>query len=162
MNNQTGTNALARAMQNQMALNTGKQKRSLDFGEIQTDLSILLNHFQHPIPQSDYSVCRSVMLGAVGDVLYQTQEISAENSGAHSHSDGAHGGHEGGDGSHSHEPEQGEQHVHDVLIGEKMRWLVPGDRVLVAWVGSDEVCVIDLIFPASTIQRTTSNQYELP
>lgn len=42
-------------------------------------------------------------------------------------------------------------HTHDVPVGEKRRWLQPGDRVLVAWVG-DDACVVDLILPASTIK----------
>lgn len=41
-------------------------------------------------------------------------------------------------------------HVHDVLIPEKMRKLLPGDRVLVAWVQNDAV-VIDLVLPASVL-----------
>lgn len=41
-------------------------------------------------------------------------------------------------------------HVHDVLIPEKMRWLKPGDRVLVAWVQHDAV-VLDIIKPATDI-----------
>lgn len=43
-------------------------------------------------------------------------------------------------------------HTHDVFTGENLRWLKPGDRVLVAWVG-DDPCVVDLIFPASRIKN---------
>ncbi len=35
-------------------------------------------------------------------------------------------------------------------VGAKFRWLQPGDRVLVAWVG-DDACVVDLILPATAI-----------
>ncbi len=155
-----GTNALARALQNQMGQNMGKQKRVLDYGEIQENMSLLLNHFPHPIPQEDYMVCRSVMLGDVDDILYRTQEIGEENSGSHEHMEGYHEGHEGEDGSHIHEAEMGEEHLHDVLIGEKMRWLQVGDRVLVARVG-DDFCVIDLIFPATSVGRENADGYEV-
>lgn len=158
MDGQQGTNALARAFQERMSKNTEKQPKTLDYGEIQHDLSLLLNHFPHAIPQSDYMVCRSVMLGAVGDILYKTQESGAENSGSHSHIGGSHGGHEGGDGGHTHSTGFGEEHLHDVLIGDKMRWLQTGDRVLVTRVG-DDFCVIDLVFPATTIGRRSSDGY---
>lgn len=42
-------------------------------------------------------------------------------------------------------------HSHETLVGQKFRWLQPGDRVLVAWVG-DDACVIDLIYPATVIR----------
>ena len=41
-------------------------------------------------------------------------------------------------------------HKHDVLIPEKMRYIKPGDRVLVAWVQHDAV-VLDIILSASVI-----------
>ena len=53
-----------------------------------------------------------------------------------------------GDGKHEHKNEA--PHVHGVLIPEKMRWLKPGDRVLVAWVQHDAV-VLDIIRPATDI-----------
>ncbi len=160
MTGNMGANALGNVLQARMGQNTNKTPKYLDYGTIQGDMSLLLNHFPHPIPQSDYMVCRSVMWGAVGDILYKTQAVGEENSGAHSHKEGGHSGHEGGDGTHTHSEKQGEEHVHDVLIGEKMRWLNPGDRVLVARVG-DDFCVIDLIFPAITLGRSNSNSYEV-
>jgi hypothetical protein len=127
-----------------------------DFGEIQGDMSLLTNKFPLPIPQRDYMVCRSVQLGKVGDILYQTQykgvaDIPAHRRGEHYHgNNGAHG-HPTGD--HTHPADGAEmQHIHDTLIGPKMRWLEPGDRVLVAWVG-DDPCVVDLVYPASRIGR---------
>ena len=36
-------------------------------------------------------------------------------------------------------------HVHDVVLPKKMWWLLPGDRVLVAWV-QNEAVVIDKVF----------------
>ncbi len=154
-----GTNALGNALQQRMGENIGKLPRTLDYGEIQDDLSLLLNNFPHPIPPSDYMVCRSVIWGEVGDVLYKTQAVGEAYSGAHSHQEGGHSGHEEGDGTHSHSENQGEEHLHDVLIGEKMRRLQPGDRVLAARVG-DDFCVIDLIFKATALSRDANN-YEV-
>lgn len=78
-----------------------------------------------------------------------TIQAGKPNDGTHNHgSSGTHGGHTGGDGSHTHTSEG--PHVHDVLIPDKMRKLLPGDRVLVAWVQNDAV-VIDLVLPASVL-----------
>lgn len=41
-------------------------------------------------------------------------------------------------------------HSHDVVLPESVRWLKPGDRVLVAWVQNDAV-VIDIVLPATKI-----------
>ena len=141
----------------------------LDFGEIMADMSLKTNKFPLPIPQRDYMVCRSVTWGAVDSIYYKTQYTGGAGSGSHGHgthgehphgTSGEHGGHIGGDGGHDHPSSEGAhshpasggemEHVHDVLIGPKYRWLLPGDRVLVAWVG-DDACVIDLIYPATVI-----------
>ena len=129
----------------------------LDFGEIQADMSLVTNYFPVPIPQRNYTVCRSVQWGAVDDVFYRTQGEGKANSGEHTHSDGGRHFHPlAGEATHTHDKnKEKEHHVHDVLIGPKFRQLMPGDRVLVAWVGVVEgdkaAVVIDLIFPASNI-----------
>jgi len=56
-------------------------------------------------------------------------------------SGGEHGGHESGNGSHSH--------------NIPVPVIEPGDRVLVAWI-QNEVTVIDVIVPASSIQGGTA------
>ena len=126
----------------------------LDFGEILDDMSLLTNKFPLPVPQSDYMVCRSVQWGPVDSIFYKTQAPGRVNSGEHTHASG--GGHSHPDAGfcvHTHGTNaESEHHVHDYLIGPKNRWLVPGDRVLVAWVG-DDACVIDIIYPASRIGR---------
>ncbi|MCD8198389.1 MAG: hypothetical protein LUE24_14715 [Lachnospiraceae bacterium] len=146
----------------------------LDFGEIQDDYSLLTNTYPLPIPQSDYLVCRQLTLGDTGDILAKTQEIGAAVSGAHQHSVmdltcSSHGGSVTGTVGTSAVTAQDApvrpdapvsslgsdttdgQHQHHVLIPEMMRWLKPGDRVLVAWVQHDAV-VIDIIRPATDIQ----------
>lgn len=133
MTSNKGVSALASVLQLRTK-ELASTPTSLDVGEIQRDMSLLLNHFPVPIPQSDYMVCRSVALGNVGDILYRTQVEPKAN-----HCD----------------------HVHDTLVGPKMRWLQSGDRVLVAWFGTDNVCVIDLIYPATEIEKN-ADTYSIP
>ena len=114
-----GVNRLGRVLREQMK-GMGERPPLLDFASIEPDMSLKLNTFPEPIPQTDYVVCRSVAFGAVDSVIITTQQ--------------------GG----------GSPHTHEILADDKTRWLQPGDRVLVAWVG-DDPCVIDLILPATEI-----------
>lgn len=182
LNSNSGMNALAGVFQKRMKA-VSNSPSVIDVGEIQEDFSLLTNKFPLPIPQSDYMVCRSVMLGAEGDILYRTQEITKENSGFHNHnySKGAHdhdvtatfvgcgdcsahteiSGNTSTTGEHDHNDlDETMKHVHDVLIGEKMRWLQAGDRVLVAWIDGADPCVIDLIYPADSLKRN-ADCYEI-
>jgi hypothetical protein len=122
-------------------------------------MSLLTNKFPRPIPQSDYMVCRSVTWGSVGSIWGKTQAKGQTNSGRHIHGDN--GGHyhpDAGWQTHTHEDGEREmEHVHDVLVGNNSRWISPGDRVLVVWVGDDPV-VVDLILPATSIRQNTNNQ----
>lgn len=117
----------------------------VDVGEILEDFSLRTNKFPLPIPVTDYMVCRSVAWGQVGEVLYQTQEVGLGQSGGHEHLLEEVEG-------HGHPPlEEHLGHVHDYLVGEKMRSLQAGDRVLVVWLDSCDPCVVDLIVPASEV-----------
>lgn len=53
---------------------------------------------------------------------------------------------------HTHVTSPESNHVHQVLIPESMRWLHPGDRVVVAWV-QNEAIVLDIVKKASVIGR---------
>lgn len=145
-----GVNALAKAIQSQMQRNMDAHSGLvLDFGVIQSDYSLLTNTFPIPIPKGDYMVCRQLTIGAVGGHLTDTIGAGCQGDGTHSHgSSGSHGGHVSGSGAHSHQDEG--PHTHSVLIPTKMRKLLPGDRVLVAWVQNDAV-VVDLVLPASVL-----------
>lgn len=145
-----GLNKLARVLQRRISEDRNAYSDLvLDFGVIKSDYSLLTNTYPIAIPKTDYLVLRQLTLGNTGSVLTQTQNAGKPRDGTHSHgSSGTHGGHDGGDGSHTHNNEA--PHVHDVLIPEKMRWLKPGDRVLVAWVQHDAV-VLDIIKPATDI-----------
>jgi hypothetical protein len=89
----------------------------LDFGEIQSNGSLVTNTFPVPIPKGDYTICRHV-----GGLSFEISE-------------GEHPGHEAQTetfhtGSHTHT-------VEPPVVSA-------GDRVLVAWVESEAV-VIDVI-----------------
>lgn len=129
-----GTNRLANVLTGRMR----KENESplvLDFGEIQEDGSLITNTFPVSIPKGDYTICRQLTLGEVGEVLATIKD------GGHSHDGGEHGGHVNGNGIHSH---SGGSHNHSMEIPEKMRSAGPGDRVLVAWV-QNEAVVIDIV-----------------
>lgn len=145
-----GMNHLARVLNTRMqGQKDADSSLVLDFGVIQNDYSLLTNTYPIPIPKADYLVLRQLTLGNTGAWLTQTQSIGNAGDGTHSHGEsGSHSGHTSGDGKHSHKNEA--PHVHNVLIPEKMRWLKPGDRVLVAWVQHDAV-VLDIIRPATDI-----------
>ena len=145
-----GMNHLARVLHGRMRANSDADSSLvLDFGVIKSDYSLLTNTYPIPIPKPDYLVLRQLTLGNTGALLTQSQGAGYPGDGTHSHgSSGTHRGHVGGDGSHTHSNEA--PHVHNILIPEKMRWLKPGDRVLVAWVQHDAV-VLDIILPATDI-----------
>lgn len=145
-----GMNHLARVLNTRMqGQRDADSSLLLDFGVIQNDYSLLTNTYPIPIPKADYLVLRQLTLGNTGAWLTQTQGVGKAGDGTHSHGEsGTHGGHTSGDGKHEHKNEA--PHVHNVLIPEKMRWLKPGDRVLVAWVQHDAV-VLDIIRPATDI-----------
>lgn len=145
-----GINHLARVLHRRIQESEGANSDLvLDFGVIQNDYSLLTNTYPIPIPKSDYLVLRQLTLGNTGAYLTSTVGAGKSGDGTHSHGEsGGHGGHTSGDGKHEHKNEA--PHVHTVLIPEKMRWLKPGDRVLVAWVQHDAV-VLDIIRPATDI-----------
>lgn len=130
MNNE-GANLFARVMQKRMQ-DVGTKPPDIDLATIQADGSLLADNYPVPIPKSDYLICRALTNGKKDDVLAKTKP----GQGGHEHGGcGIGPGHSGG------------EHVHDVLIPEKLRSVKPGDRVLVNWIGS-EVVVIDIVLQA--------------
>ena len=137
-----GINKLAMVLQ-ERTKKLGTSPLLLEFGTIQDDYSLLTDTYPIPILKADYLVCRQLTLGATDEQLTKTA-----TDGLHDH--GPSGGHPQyeGSGIHSHTSEGA--HSHSVLIPEKMRALLPGDRVLVAWVLNDAV-VIDIIISADSL-----------
>ena len=117
-----GANKLTAALAS-MIDKKGDKTLVLDFGIILGDYSLKTNTFPIPIPKSDYSVCRAITYDP-GVPLTQTY-----CDGAHGHPDAGFAG----------------SHVHNVRLPEKMYWIRPGDKVLVAWV-QDEACVVDIVY----------------
>ena len=138
-----GLSKLAAALQGQMQKNQeANSALILDFGEIQTDYSLLTNTYPIPIPKTDYLVCRCVSYNPA-QALTSTawpKEIQPQHAG-HTH---------GSLGQHKHSEDVNGEHYHSVALPEKMHWIKPGDRVLVAWVQNDAI-VVDKILPASQV-----------
>lgn len=122
-----GANQLTNTLKH-MIRGVSGQPLALDFGIINSDYSLTTNLFRQPIPKNEYNVCRQL--------LYDPSEYLTYTpvSGPHSH------------------PGAGEPgtHLHPVLLPKKMRWLRPGDKVLVAWV-QNEACIIDIIYSGSWV-----------
>ena len=120
----TGTNQLTNTLQHMMK-SISNQPPCIDFGKINSDYSLTTNSFPRPIPKTEYSVCRQLLYDP-GVPLTQTYV----------------------DGAHSH-PGAGlpGTHQHDVKLPKKMRWLKPGDKVLVAII-QNEFVVIDIVYDA--------------
>lgn len=140
-----GMSSLARELTGRMQKEAGNLFESaFDFGIIQGDMSLLCDHFPKKIPEGEYLVTRHLTNGKEDDVLTKTQYPGKPNSGKHVH--GPNGGHAQytGSGIHSHPDTSETEHVHDVLVPRNMADLLPGDRVLVAWV-FDYAVAVDVI-----------------
>ena len=99
---------------------------TIDFGKINADYSLTTNTFPKPIPKNEYSVCRQL--------LYDPSVPLTETY---------------VDGNHDHYGAvEREPHMHEVKLPKKMRWLKPGDKVLVAIIGNEFV-VVDVVYNAS-------------
>ena len=120
--------ALANLLQQRTAqtVKRGTSNPALEFGTMDGALNLVVDGLPSPLTQ--YMVCRQLSYGPSDKVVTKTKI-----DGAHLHAELT-----GTDGEHEHE----------VLVGEKMRSLQPGDRVLVAWVACTPV-VIDIILDRS-------------
>lgn len=126
----SGANALTNTL-HAMIKGISDKPPVLDFGIINSDFSITCNTFPCAIPKSDYNVCRHLLYDP-GEELTETYV----------------------DGEHGHpDAEPPGTHKHAVKLPKKMRWLQPGDKVLVAIVGN-EFCVIDIVYDAKYLGST--------
>ena len=122
-----GINKLANAFGNMIGAQTA-QPPTLDFGTINSDYSLTTNNFTCPIPPDGYSVCRCITY----DPAVPLTETYKD--GAHSQPDAGYGG----------------AHVNKVKLPEKMYWIRPGDKVLVAWI-ANEAIVVDIVLKGSVV-----------
>ena len=122
----SGANQLTGTLTSMMKGIAGEaSKPQIDIGIIHSDYSLTTNSFPKPIPKNEYNVCRSLLYDP-SVPLTQTYT----------------------DGSHGHpEASPPGTHSHQVKLPKKMRWLKPGDKVLVAIIGN-EFIVIDIIYNA--------------
>lgn len=166
MSNRNGINNLAIVLKNEMNKVSDKPL-ILDFGVIQEDYSLKTNTFPVAIPVTDYSLCRSVSYNPAKPMTMTWWAGEAPYVEGWENEDWSDKGWQGGNEdlhnppkeeiSHGHGP-KGEskidcgKHYHDVYLPDKMRWIKPNDRVLVAWVGVDAV-VIDIIMDAEEVLR---------
>lgn len=122
-----GINKLTNVFGNMIGAKTA-QPPVIDFGIINADYSLTTNNFNQPIPKDEYSVCRCITY----DPSVPLTETFKD--GAHSQPDAGYGG----------------AHVNKVKLPEKMYWIRPGNRVLVAWI-QNEAVVIDIVFKGSVV-----------
>lgn len=102
---------------------------TIELGVIKSNLSLVTDSLQTPIPKGDYMV--AIHLTAKS---YNTSsETHTHGGGGHTHSgdDHSHGG-----GTHTHD---GGEHNHS--LPNVFRGLKSGDRVLVAWCGYEPVVI---------------------
>lgn len=142
-----GTSRLANVLAGRMR-KEGDAPLVLDFGEIQSNGSLITNTFQTPIPKGDYSVLRQLTLGEVNTGFTETStepevNITVELKPVESKPVESE--------SIESKPVESESgtitipsHMHEVKLPSKMRNLAAGDRVLVAWV-QNEAVVIDIV-----------------
>lgn len=129
----SGASALTSTLHD-MILGISSQPPVLDFGIINSDFSLTCNSFPQPIPKSDYSVCRQL--------LYDPSVPLTET-----YTDGTHG--------HPDASPPG-THSHKVKLPKKMRWLQPGDKVLVTFIANEAV-VIDIVYDAKWLNNSEPN-----
>ncbi len=102
----------------------------LELGSINDDLSLAIDGLKDRIPKGEYLVSLHIK-GLSGDQLHSLDI-------AHTHSGGRHSQYTG-DGVHSHS-----DGTHHHVLPETLRGIIPGDRVLVAWVGGQPI-VLDIL-----------------
>ncbi len=124
----SGANALTNTLTG-MIQKISDKPPVLDFGIINSDLSLTINSFPRPIPLNDYSICRQLLYDP-GVPLTETYV-----DGSHSHPDASPPG----------------THSHNVKLPKKMRRLKAGDKVLVAII-QNEFVVVDIVYNAQHLR----------
>ena len=102
---------------------SGNKGISLELGKINADLSLSVDSLGNAIPRGDYMM--SLHLKS-SDAKIKTGKVSLTTS---------------EEEEHSHTIEA---HSHELSLPNKLRGIKAGDRVIVAWVGTEPV-VVDIV-----------------
>lgn len=78
-NGNQGMSKLGKVLQERIKA-CGTSPLFLDFGSIQSDMSLLCNTYPIPIPQTDYTICRQLSLGKT-----QSDLTTTSNQEEHTH-----------------------------------------------------------------------------
>ena len=113
----------------------------LALGTINGDLSLNVDSIPDKIPQNEYMVA----LHLTHENYYSYNEMNSSANAPHHHEGGEHEGHTSGTGFHTHD-----DGLHDHRVPSVFRNLQSGDRVLVAWCGTEPV-IIDIVVAGDTV-----------
>lgn len=113
---------------------------SLDLATITEGYGLKPDASPFTVPKEDYLISRTVAIN--------TQYLTVTVSGEGAHTQGPLTTDTEGVPLTSHLHPNSGAHVHNVEIPNLMRHIEPGDRVLIAWIGSTPV-VVDIVFTAS-------------
>lgn len=118
---------LGRTMQAQMRGSIkANQMPSLELGTIGGNMSLLVDSLSNAIPKGEYMVSLRLTIPTL-TVTSQRKALATETA--------------AGPDSHSHSIKE---HDHKVTIQSQLRAIKAGDRVLVAWCGTEPV-VVDIV-----------------
>ena len=136
-----GTNPiedLGKLMDSQMKKVAGANKGiAVELGKINANMSLSVGSLANAIPKGDYMVSLRLTISSLElDTSMTSLETSNENM-----ETGESEGHKHTISGHSHSVDG---HKHTVTLPSQLRSIQPGDRVLVAWVGTEPI-VVDIV-----------------
>lgn len=108
---------------------------TLELGRINGDMSLTVDSLSNTIPKGSYMVS----LWLTHDTYFTYNELNSSTKKPHIHT---------GEDGHIHDKDG----LHDHRAPSVFRGLEPGDRVLVAWVGSEPI-VLTVVTSSNTITR---------
>lgn len=115
----------------------------LELGTINSDLSLKTDSLNGNISPNDYMIS----LHFTHENYFTYNELNSSTKSPHVHTGGGHSQIEG-DGSHVHDTDG----LHDHRVPSVFRKIKAGDRVLVAWVGSEPI-IVDIVVAGTTITK---------
>ena len=138
MKNNKQVEELGKLMNEQMkSIALGNKGITVELGKIGANMSLSTDSLSNAIPRGEYMISlhlRNVPMiidSSEVELITENESLSTEDAEGHSH----------GIQEHAHEIKA---HLHTVEIPSKLRGIQPGDRVIVAWVGTEPV-VVDIV-----------------